>query len=224
MTISQIPNYSGWGHESVLRVGPLQVKAAATNDVLTVKAFNTIIQGTPFAPTTQKTIGLTGRNLKVTVVDANNSETWAVRITGKDQFGNPVTERLPAAGSQVGAATLTGSKIFASVDPLGIVFEVATGDLAAADNVVIGSGDKVGIPKMFSPDLHEILDAELSVANQATAPTKVALTAANFDSTYFAFNAAAFTGSVVVAGDNMQVRFRTDCLTPDDMGAYPDRR
>jgi hypothetical protein len=217
--LAQAPNYSPALHVKVVRVGPLQVKGAAGNDVQTAKAFNTLVKDSSFAPTTSLVIGMTGRNLIVAVVDANNSETWQFEVQGRNQFGEKISELFPNNSTgQVGAGSATGSKVFTQVDA--IIPRILTGDKAAADTVKVGTGDVVGLPFMFSPDLHEILDAELQVANQATAAGKVTVNATNFDSTNMAVKAAAFAASAVVAGDSVQCRVRTDCLTPDDTRRY----
>ena len=166
---------------------------------------------TRVAPTTALVIGQSGRNLRIVITDANNSSVTAWRIHGKDQFGNSISERFPASGSQTGAATLTGIECLTNTAG------------AAADSITIGSGNKVGLPVMLSGDLHEVLDMELQVANQATAATKKTVNSTNLDSTYMAVKAAAFAASAVVAGDSVSLRYLSDCLTPDDRSVYPSR-
>ena len=217
--LAQIPNWSAQ-HSKGVRVGPLQI--AAVDDIKTALALDAVGAGTRVAPTTALVIGQSGRNLRIVITDANNSSVTAWRIHGKDQFGNSISERFPASGSQTGAATLTGEKIFASVDSDGIECLTNTAG-AAADSITIGSGNKVGLPVMLSGDLHEVLDMELQVANQATAATKKTVNSTNLDSTYMAVKAAAFAASAVVAGDSVSLRYLSDCLTPDDRSVYPSR-
>lgn len=218
--IAQTPNWSAQ-HVKVPRVGPLQVKSATGDDVLAAKAFNTLVVGAVIAPATALVIGVTGRNLILVVTDANNSETWQFEVQGVNQFGEVITELFPHAGPSAVAATVVGTKIFTKIT--GIICRSLAGDKAAADSVKIGTGDKVGMPTMCRPDLSDILDLELSVANQATAPTKKAVSAANIDATNFAFLEAMFAGSVVVAGDNVAYRQRTQYDNPDDVRLFPNK-
>lgn len=220
--LGQTPRFSKQ-HAYTRRVGPLQVAAAGGNDILTALAMNdaTMALGKTLAPTTALVIGVTGRNLVLVVTDANDSSVSAYMIQGINQFGEAVEERFPQSGNQAGHGTITGKKIFTKVTGIVILTNTAP---AAADNVKIGSGNVVGLDFMFSSDLSEIADAELQVANQATAPGKIAITAANFDSDYFAIKAAAFAASAVVAGDSVNLRVRTTDITPDDVTRYPVRK
>lgn len=82
------------------------------------------------------------RNLTGLLVDSNDSVTSTVTITGLAMDGVEISEVMSIAAG-VGKS-FTGTKIFASVTS---VVVSGTSGSAAGDNLTIGVGDVIGLPK-----------------------------------------------------------------------------
>lgn len=101
-----------------------------------------------------------GRNLQAEKTGAAAAG-GSVTITGKDQFGNAVTETFTFPG---GAAIHVFSKIFASIDVSGIVIA----GLTAADKISVGVENKIGIDhKIFAGAVIKLFRSDIgdSVGN-----------------------------------------------------------
>lgn len=150
-----------------------------------------------------------GSNLVLTVNDnAGGDLVVTFRATCRDQFWTQTTQDFTSTGS----VTTLGTKICAKVESL-VVRSIT--NAAASDTVSLGVGDVVGLPFMFSKDLHEVKNASLSAAAGASV-TAITINTTNLDNINFACKASCFTGSDVVAGDNLHFLLLTDEDTPDD--------
>lgn len=193
--------------------------AADTNAFIAAEDISATVDGQEYAvgAAAQFNPNLGGRNVTITLTEASGSALDAVfDIHGYDQFNNPIVERT---GTVTAAAAHTGTKIFQRVTK---VVVVDINDNAAGDTMDVGYGDKVGIPRLFSKDLSEIIGASLIVAAGTTVTGKTVNTT-NFDNTYYALKAAFFASSTVAAGDSIALLFRGKGYTPDDLSAFPAR-
>lgn len=119
------------------------------------------------------TIKWPGRNLIGTCTENSGSSLAAtITVTGVDQFGQQISETMTCAST----TTVTGAKIFRSLTRVELTS--ATSE-QASDTFSLGTGNKVGIPAMFSSDLHEIKAAFIVPAEggAATAVTDAVVTA-----------------------------------------------
>lgn len=211
---ASIPNNSARQVEHVFIPNQL---AASTTRHLGATSITSAVVGTVIAATTEFNPNVGGRNVVLTQVEASGSALSATYdVHGYDQFNNPIVERTTSIAS---SATWTGTKIFQRVTKLVVV---AIAGAAASDTIAIGDGNKVGIPRLFSADLSEIVGASLIVAAGTTVTGKTVNTT-NFDTTYKALNAAFFASSTVAAGDSVALLFRNKWDTPDDLSAFPAR-
>jgi hypothetical protein len=83
------------------------------------------------------------RNVTATLTDANNSVTGLLTITGQDPDGQTVVETMQPDGAG-GGKTLVGTKIFAKITSA--VITNSAGAVTVDDVVVVGVGDKIGLP------------------------------------------------------------------------------
>lgn len=203
---------------TIFQTAPQPASAAAAYKA--AAALSTLTVGTSVSMTTTLSPGIGGRNILLTFVDADTDSSFATTCTGKDQFGQGIVERIPASGSFATSTALTqeGTKIFSVVTEC-TPQAITVGD-AGIDTVAIGTGNKVGLPFQWSSDFHEIVTMALDIA--ANTQTVKTVNSTNLDSTYWAINAAAFSGSAIVAGDHMVIDYFTDAATPDNI-FYPSR-
>jgi len=190
----------------------------STTRYLAATALSTLTVGVEKAMTTKPIINPAGRNIVLTLVDANNNSVSAFIARGLDQFGRPITERLPASGSQTGAGSIVGTKIFGRLEGITPV-TLTVGD-AGIDTVSVGDGDKCGLPFMLSADCHEIQQAQLENGTTVTAITP--LDSTRFDTTNHAVLAAAFSGSAIASGDRVGISYIVDEKSTDNLD-YPAR-
>lgn len=187
---------------------------ASTTLYVSAQAMAGYVAGTTKAVTAANpSVG--GRNVTITVDDFDNGGelvvTW--RVDGTDQFGKPVSETFTTTGDSAAAtAEGEGVKIFAKVT---LVTVISITGLEASDAFSLGTGDKVGLTRMFSSDFREIVQASLIAVNGTTIAA-VTISSDNFDSTYFAVKAAAFSASTVDDGDRVALLLVTDTNTPDN--------
>lgn len=88
------------------------------------------------------------RNLTALVVDANDSASCVLTITGRDLAGALVQEVMTVALG-VGKS-FVGTKIFAVVDSAVVT---GTAGAAAGDTIQVGVGNVIGLPKEIANDL-----------------------------------------------------------------------
>lgn len=212
---SQTPDFSPH-HVRTIHVAPQPaasatgIKAAVALDTLVANS-SSITPDAPAADVGVMPVG--GRNVRLVLVDADNSATSRWRVTGRDQFDRKVVEFLPSeTTSQVGAGTLNGAKVFQKVEKIEPV--VLSGATAAVDTVSAGWGDIVGLPVPLVSDLSEVKAAMHIVA--ANTHTQRARTSANIDTTNHALKAA-FFGGAVTAGDSAALQIRTTSASKGDL-------
>lgn len=213
---AKIPDNSALQSEIVFIPNQL---AADTNQFIAAEDISATVDGQAYAVTAanQFNPNVGGRNVTITLTEAAGAALDAVfDIEGYDQFNNFQVERT---GTVTAAAPHTGAKIFQRVTR---VVVVDINDNAAGDTMDVGYGDKVGIPRMFSANLEEIIGASLVIAAGTTVTAKTVNTT-NFDTTYFALKAAFFAASAVVGGDSIAIMFRGSGRTPDDTARFPAR-
>lgn len=210
---ANIPNDSAMQTDVVFVPNQL---AASTTRFINAQSITAAAAGTEYAVASPVNPNIGGRNAVLTQVEAAGATLAAVyEVHGFDQFGNPVVENT---GTVASSATWTGTKIFQRVTKLKVV---SISNPAASDTVSLGDGDKVGIHRMFSADLAELIGASLINAAGTTVTAKTVNTT-NFDTTYFACKAALF-GGTVTAGDSVAIAYRGTCRTPDDTSRFPAR-
>lgn len=134
-------------HQKLSSPAPI---AAATNNILTTKAgpnTTTVVYSTTDSPLFDGTLFSGGRvvldyarNIVITVTHATAVVALSGVITGKDIFGDVMTEAwsVTAGGT---SKTFTGKKAFQSILSVSVV---AAAD-ASADSVVIGTGTVFGL-------------------------------------------------------------------------------
>jgi hypothetical protein len=205
-----------------LHSGPLE--ALLATHLLSAQALAGAVAGTRFtsfaAGSASGQVGPWGRNLRLTIADNDNGGelSLTIRVEGKDQFGQDISEVIGPLTGDVGAnPTLDGTKIFSVVTAVEVV---AISGLEASDTFSLGTANKVGIPAMFAADRSDILTAWLINAAGTTGAPK-AIDATNFDSTNFALNAD-FFGGTVTDGDSVSILFRHNRATPDNVN-FPQR-
>lgn len=120
-------------------------KVAASNAVVT-KTQQTA--GSSVAAGTQPDYA---RNLAVFITPTASSDgvtAGGVSIYGKDAFGNARTETFAGSSAILGTAGQTGSVNFASIDTVSmkLSFLSASSSAASAFAVVVGVGNKLGLP------------------------------------------------------------------------------
>lgn len=208
--IAQTPNFSGQHTDMV--VIPPQPATSATS-FLNAQSLTGAGPGTKFTPGTVLSPGLGGRNLRAIVVDAGAAAigTVVIKGKGKNQFGQDIEESI-----SVTTSLTLGEKIFTQLDQVEIV---SGAGIEAGDTLSVGIGDKVGIAKMFSADMHEIKNAQRTPA-AGTPPTAIAVSTTNFDATYMAVKAAAWAAGAITAGDQACILMQTDAASPDDRRTY----
>jgi hypothetical protein len=211
----KIPDSSAMQSEIVFV--PNQLAALATA-YLSAEDISATVAGAVFAVSAANQFcpNLGGRNVGITLNEAAGSSLAMVfDVHGYDQFGNAIIERT---GSVTEAAPHVGTKIFQRVTKLVVV--TTTGN-AASDTLSAGYLNKVGIPRMFSSTLEELIGASLIDAAGTTVTAKTVNTT-NFDTTYYAAHAALF-GGTVTAGDSLAIAYKGSSRTPDDTSRFPAR-
>lgn len=104
------------------------------------------------------------RNVTATLTDADNSCTGTLTIAGEDPDGQPITETMTPDGAG-GGKTLTGTKMFAKITSVAITN--AAGGTPSTDVVVVGVGNKIGLPVNITRSL-AVVHVFLGGARQAS--------------------------------------------------------
>jgi hypothetical protein len=141
---------SSVSHIETFSLGPLE--AATTTTYVSAADIN--VSDNSALSIARAAVSWPGRNLIATFTEASGSSLAAtVTVVGVDQFGQAISESFSATA---GSVTRTGSKIFRSITS--VTLTSATSE-ASGDTFSLGHGNKVGVPRMFSSDRHEIKSA-----------------------------------------------------------------
>lgn len=159
---------SAWAHTKLVNLPGLP--AALTTAYTTTADSTTLAVGTRLATTNALCKSPGGRNVSLTQVNAGGTTvpTGTYLVDGIDQFGQANTEVIAVTSPNAGSVTYFGSKIFSRVDG---ITPLTLAGIEAGDTLSVGFGNKVGLPFMFSADLHEIVAVELIANAFATVAT-----------------------------------------------------